>query len=65
LNRLTVTVNVKYTDGVDDKYSFESNFTRYSDFPSTQNLSAVEDALLKDISDQLVQDIMNRSINAW
>lgn len=65
LNRLTVTVTVKYTDNVDDKYSFESPFTRYADFQSSQNLSAVEDQLLKDITDQLVQDIMNRSINAW
>ncbi len=65
LNRLTITVNVKYTDDVDDKYSFESPFVRYADFQSSQNLSAVEDQLLKDISDQLVQDIMSRSINAW
>lgn len=65
LNRLTVTVSVKYTDAVEERYSFESAFTRYADFPASQNLSAVEDQLLKDISDQLVQDIMNRSINAW
>jgi hypothetical protein len=65
LNRLSVTVSVKYTDLVEEQYSFESSFTRYADFPSSQNLSAVEDQLLKDISDQLVQDIMNRSINAW
>jgi hypothetical protein len=65
LNRLTVTVSVKYTDLVDPKLDFESSFTRYADFPSSQNLSAVEDQLLKEISDQLVQDIMNRSINAW
>lgn len=65
LNRLTVTVNVKYTDNVDDKFSFESTFTRYEDFPSTRNLTSVEDDLLKDITDQLVQDIMSRSINAW
>lgn len=65
LNRLTVTVSVKYTDKVDDKISFESSFTRFADFPSSQNLSAVEDQLLKEISDQLLQDIMNKSINAW
>ena len=65
MNRLTITVNVKYTDGVNDKFSFESAFSRYSDFPTSQNLSAVEDQLIKDISDQLVQDIINKSINAW
>jgi hypothetical protein len=65
VNRLSVTVNVKYTDSVDEKYNFESLFTRFSDFQSSQNLSAVEDQLLKEIADQLVQDIMNKSINAW
>ncbi|CAN5876768.1 hypothetical protein BH11BAC7_BH11BAC7_32160 [soil metagenome] len=65
LNRLTVGVSVKYTDLIDPKLDFESTFTRFADFPSSQNLSSVEDALLKEISDQLVQDIMNRSINAW
>jgi hypothetical protein len=65
LNRLTVTVSVKYTDAVEERYNFETTFSRYADFPASQNLSVVEDDLLKDISDQLVQDIMNRSINAW
>lgn len=65
LNRLTVTVSVKYTDAIEENLNFESTFTRFADFPSSQNLTAVEDQLLKEISDQLVQDIMNRSINAW
>ncbi len=65
LNRLTVTVSVKYTDLTKPTLDFESSFTRFADFPSSQNLTAVEDQLLKEISDQLVQDIMNRSINVW
>lgn len=65
LNRLTMTINVKYTDKVDEKFSFESSFSRFADFPSSRNLSEVEDQLIKEITDQLVQDIMNKSINAW
>ncbi|MBI3512331.1 MAG: LptE family protein [Bacteroidetes bacterium] len=65
MNRLTITVNVKYTDAINNKLSFNSNFSRYSDFSASQNLASVEDQLIKDINDQLVQDIMNRSINAW
>jgi hypothetical protein len=64
-NRLTITINVKYTDAIDEKLNFDEGFSRYADFPSTQNLSAVEDQLIKDISDQIVQDILNKSINAW
>jgi hypothetical protein len=64
-NRLTITVNVKYTDAIDEKLDFDSPFSRYADYPSTQNLSAVEDELIKEITDQIVQDVLNRSINAW
>jgi hypothetical protein len=64
-NRLTITVNVKYTDAVDEKLNFDAPFSRYADYPSTQNLSSVEDQLIKDITDQIVQDVLNRSINAW
>lgn len=64
-NRLTITINVKYTDATDERLNFDAPFSRYADYPSTQNLSAVEDQLIKDITDQIVQDVLNRSINAW
>jgi hypothetical protein len=65
LNRLTITVKVKYDDKIEDKYSFESNFSRFADFPSSQDISAVEDQLIKEITDQITQDIINKSIYAW
>jgi hypothetical protein len=65
LNRLTITVKVKYTDDIKEEFSFESNFTRFADFPSTQDISAVEDQLIKEITDQITQDIVNKSIYAW
>lgn len=65
LNRLTITVKVKYTDEIDERYNFEANFSRFADFPSSQDISAVEDALIKEITDQLTQDIINKSIFAW
>lgn len=65
MNRLTITVKVNYTDNVEDKYSFESSFSRYADYSTSVNISAVEDGLIKDISEQLTQDILNKSVNAW
>lgn len=64
-NRLTMTVNVKFTNEKDEKKSFESSFSRFADFPSSQNLSSVEDDLIKNITDQIVQDIFNRAIGNW
>ncbi len=65
LNRLTITVNVKYTCSFDEKKNFEQTFVRFTDYSSTQTLSAVEDGLIKDINDQLVQDIFNKALNDW
>jgi len=65
LNRLTITVSIKFTDLKKESNSFEASFSRFADYQSTQNLSSVEDDLIREISTQLVQDILNRSLNAW
>ncbi len=64
-NRLTITVNVKYTCTFDEKKNFEQSFSRFADYPSTQSLTTVEEQLIKDINEQLVQDIFNRALNDW
>ena len=65
LNRLTITVNVKYKCLFDDKKNFETSFSRYSDFPGTDNVSSHETQLITDINEQLVQDIFNKALNNW
>lgn len=65
MNRLTVTIHVKFVNNVDDKLSYETNFMRYEDYSSTADLSSVEDQLIKSISDQLVEDIFNKALVNW
>jgi hypothetical protein len=65
LTRLTITVAVEYTNKMDEKKNFNQTFSRYADFNSTQNLNQVEDALMTEISNQLVQDIFNRAFLDW
>jgi len=65
LNRLSITVKVKFTNTKDEKSSYETSFTRYADYDSSQNLSAIEDNLIKDINDQLTQDIFNKAVSNW
>ena len=64
-NRLTITVSVKYSCSFDDKKNFEQSFSRFADYKGTQSLTAVENDLIKEINDQLVQDIFNRALNDW
>lgn len=65
LNRLTITVKVKFVNTKDDQRSFESSFTRYADYDSSQNLSDVEDELISNITTQLIQDIFNKAASNW
>jgi hypothetical protein len=65
LNRLTITVKVKFVNTKDNKQDFESSFSRFTDYESSQNIASIEDELIKEINDQLTQDIFNKSVSNW
>jgi len=65
MNRLTITVEVSFTNTIDDSQSFKSSFSRYQDYSSTQDLNAVKDGLIDEISEMLVQDIFNKAVVNW
>ena len=64
-NRLSITVNVKFVNMKDEKNNFETSFTRFTDYSSQTNLSSVEDQLIKDVTDQLIDDIFNKAFINW
>jgi hypothetical protein len=65
LNRLTITVNVKYSNRFDESKNFEQNFTRFADFKSTESINAKEAELVQEIYRQLTEDIFNKAFNNW
>lgn len=65
LNRLTITVKVRFTNKKNNKQDFESTFTQYRDYSSQSNLSAVENDLIKEINTDLVEDIFNKAVVNW
>jgi hypothetical protein len=65
LNRLTVTVEVKFTNNKDETKNFEQNFSFYQDYPQGQTLPQNESRLVPKILDQIVQDIFNKSAGDW
>lgn len=65
MNRLTLTVKVKFTNKLDSKADFDTNFSRYSDYDSSENLQDVEDALIDEIIEQIIDDIFNKSVVNW
>ena len=65
MNRLTVTVNVRFTNKYDETKNFEQRFSQYQDYPSGQDLSSVQDVLVETIVEDLCQDIFNKAVVNW
>lgn len=65
LNRLTISINVRYANRFNEKQNFEQTFSRYLDYDSKKNLSEVESDLVKQISDLIVEDIFNKAFVNW
>lgn len=66
LNRLSITVSIKYTNNIVPEDSFEQPFTRYKDFSSaTQPIQAQEEQIVRDIVEMLTEDIYNRAFANW
>ena len=65
MNRLTVTVKVRFSNRIDDTKDFEQSFSRYEDYPSDQDLNSVQEALTATIVEQLVEDIFNKALVNW
>lgn len=65
LNRLTVTVNVRFFNAFDESKNFETRFSQYQDYPSDQELNSVQEALTSAIIEALVEDIFNKALVNW
>ena len=65
MNRLTIQVRVNYTNNKDHEKDFKTTFSAYFDWESTQALSSVENDAINVITDQLVEDIFNKSVANW
>lgn len=65
LNRLTITIQVKFSNMRDEEKNFDQNFSFYADFNQTQTLSQVESKLIPIILDQIILDIFNKSAGDW
>lgn len=63
--RLTISVEVVYVNTLDDSKNFKSTFSRFQDYPSTQNLSEVQDMLIDQINEMLIQDIFDKAVVNW
>ena len=64
-NRLTMRVNVRYTNKLKNEDSFEKGFSFFFDFDANQQLYDIKTAANKDLFERITLDIFNASLAKW
>lgn len=64
-NRLTISISMDFKNHVNEKAGFKQTFTRFADFPASQNLQSVESGLIEQIGTELADDIFNKAFVNW
>ena len=65
MNRLTITVKVKFTNAIEPQYDFNKSFSAHSDYNVNTPLMQVEGTLIPEIVEILVNDIFNAAVANW
>ena len=64
-NRLTMRVNVRYTNKLKEEDSFEQGFSFFYDFDANQQLYDIKTTANKDLFERITLDIFNASLAKW
>ncbi len=64
-NRLTITIKVVFKDAKNPKAGYNARFSRFKEYDSGYALSDVEESLVKEINEELTEDIFNKSFVNW
>lgn len=65
LNRLTLTIQFRLINRLDEDKNFEQEFSFYQDFPQNQTLPQVEKELIPKLVDQIILDLFNKIAGDW
>ena len=65
LNRLTLTVQVRFTNAIEPQWNYNKSFSAYRDYSASQLLQEVEGSLIQEMVSDLVDDIFNACVSNW
>ena len=65
MNRLTITVKVRFVNKLNENENFDQTFSNYVDYSTNENFTAIENNLVKDITDALTDQIFNKAFVNW
>jgi len=65
MNRLTITVNVRFVNKFEPAKDFEQKFTEFAEYASDKDFNSVKATLIEQISDAIADDIFNKAVINW
>ncbi len=65
MNRLTITVKVKFTNVFEPQNNYNKSFSAFAEYDASSLLLDIQDGLITEIVDQLVLDIFNAAVANW
>lgn len=65
MTRLTITVNVRFTNRFDAEQDFDKKFSQFAEFNDETSFSTVEDELVATINELIFDQIFNSSVANW
>lgn len=65
LNRITLRIQFRLTNRLDEDKNFEQEFSFYQDFSQSQTLTQVEKTLIPKLVDQIILDLFNKIAGDW
>jgi hypothetical protein len=65
LNRLTIAVNVRFTNRYEPDKDFEQKFSQFIEYDASSDLAAIQEDLIETITGFLANDIFNKAVINW
>jgi hypothetical protein len=65
MNRMTITVSVKFSNAIEPKQNFEKTFSQYTEYNMDADLMSIQSSLIDAIVELLVDDIFNQAVVNW
>jgi len=63
--RFTISVRMSFTNTKDETKNFNKTFTQFRDYPVTESFASIEDALIRQITEEIIDEIFMNAVANW
>ncbi len=64
-HRFTISVRVKFTNTKDESKNFDKTFTQFRDYPVSESFASLEDGLIRQITEEIIDEIFMEAVANW